>query len=206
MRPPEARARNSRLKLPPEAPSPERNATMPQQVDPELHWFAFKVFYNRIKPLQRDINAEGVRTYVAMQVVETFQQGKLSYVEKPLIPSLLFVYATEAWIRDFKYRHESDFLCYSDPATRRPAPIADAEMKSFQILTSVRSGRKVEYLGVDAPQYRRGERVRVAAGLYKGVEGVIKRIKSDRKLLVCLSGVAVVAMSWMDPAYLEKLD
>ena len=174
--------------------------------DEELHWYALKVFYNRLKRLQGLIHEEGVSTYVAMQVVEEYSGGKLTYVEKPLIPSLMFVRSTSEWLRDFKFRHEAEFLYYSDIVTREPAAISDAEMKSFQIVTSARNGRKVDYLGVDGPNFRKGERVRVVAGMYKGVEGYIKRVKADRKLLVVLTGVALVAISWVDPAYLAKLD
>ena len=174
--------------------------------DEALHWYALKVFYNRLKRLQELIHGEGVSTYVAMQVVEEYSGGKMTYVEKPLIPSLMFVRSTSEWLRDFKFRHEAEFLYYSDIVTHEPAAISDAEMKSFQIVTSARNGRKVDYLGVDGPDFRKGERVRVVAGMYKGVEGYIKRVKADRKLLVVLTGVALVAISWVDPAYLEKLD
>ena len=54
--------------------------------------------------------------------------------------------------------------------------------------------------------YRKGQRVRVINGIYKGAEGYIKKIKSDRKLLVALNGVAVVAVSYIPPAYLEPLE
>lgn len=172
--------------------------------DNELHWYAFKVFYNRVAPLRRLVERDGVTTYLPIQVVEKYKAGRLTYQEKPLIPSLLFVHATEAWVRAFKWDHESDFLCYSEPGTNRPAPIPDAEMKSFRIITSVR-GRPVEVLP-DVPAFRRGERVRVVAGIYQGVEGYVKKIKSDRKLLVALEGIAIVAVSYIDPAYLEKLD
>ena len=51
----------------------------------------------------------------------------------------------------------------------------------------------------------RGERVRVTGGLYEGAEGYIKKVRSDRKLIVEIRGVAVVAVSYIEPQYLEKL-
>jgi transcription antitermination factor NusG len=59
---------------------------------------------------------------------------------------------------------------------------------------------------MDMPTYRKGQRVRVINGIYKGAEGYIKKIKSDRKLLVALNGVAVVAVSYIPSAYLESLE
>jgi len=49
-------------------------------------------------------------------------------------------------------------------------------------------------------------RVRVTDGIYKGAEGIVKRIKRDRKLLVAVEGVAVVAISNIPMACLEKID
>ena len=41
--------------------------------------------------------------------------------------------------------------------------------------------------------------------MYKGAEGYIKRIRKDRKLLVCVKGVAVVAIADIHAAKLEKV-
>ncbi len=51
-----------------------------------------------------------------------------------------------------------------------------------------------------------GQKVRVINGIYKGAEGYIKRIKKDRKLIVAVSGVAVVAVSYIPQEFLEKID
>ena len=73
------------------------------------------------------------------------------------------------------------------------------------LVTSADAGRNVKYFGADAPEYHTGDRVRVIDGIYKGAEGYIKRIKKDRKLVVSVTGVAVVAVSYIHPDYLEKI-
>ena len=64
---------------------------------------------------------------------------------------------------------------------------------------------RVEYIGKDRPEYHTGEKVRILDGMYKGAEGYIKRIRKDRKLLVCVKGVAVVAIADIHAAKLEKV-
>ena len=54
-------------------------------------------------------------------------------------------------------------------------------------------------------RHREGDVVRVTEGLYKGATGIVKRIRKDRKLLVAISGVAVVAISHIPMCYLEKV-
>lgn len=170
-----------------------------------LHWYALKVFYNRVVYLKSLFEPEGVQTYVPLHTVEQFDTGRLVYVEKQLIPSLMFVRCEEKWLVDFKHRHNEDFMYYADTETRKPGPIRDEEMRSFILVTSADAGRNVKYFGADAPEYHTGDRVRVIDGIYKGAEGYIKRIKKDRKLIVAVTGVAVVAVSYIHPNFLEKI-
>lgn len=175
------------------------------QPSPEgLHWYALKVFYNRVVYL-RSLFPEDVETYTPMQTVEQYERGQLSYVEKQLIPSLLFVRCSEDWLVKFKHEHNADFMYYAEPDSSRPGAIPDNEMRSFILVTSADAGRDVKYFGADAPEYRTGDRVRVTGGIYAGAEGYIKRIKKDRKLIVSVTGVAVVAVSYIHPDFLEKI-
>ena len=175
------------------------------QPSPEgLHWYALKVFYNRVVYL-RSLFPEDVETYTPMQTVEQYERGQLSYVEKQLIPSLLFVRCSEDWLVKFKHEHNADFMYCAEPESSRPGAIPDSEMRSFILVTSADAGRDVKYFGADAPEYRTGDRVRVTGGIYAGAEGYIKRIKKDRKLIVSVTGVAVVAVSYIHPDFLEKI-
>ncbi|HCZ22209.1 MAG TPA: transcriptional regulator, partial [Rikenellaceae bacterium] len=55
-------------------------------------------------------------------------------------------------------------------------------------------------------KYCVGDKVRVTAGIYEGLEGYIKRIKHARKFIVSIEGVAVVALTGIHPQYLEKIE
>ena len=170
-----------------------------------IHWYALKVFYNRVVYVKTLLEREGMETYVPVHTVEEFESGRLTYVEKQLIPSLLFVRCGEQWLCDFKRLHNEDFMYYAEPENRLPGAIRDEEMRSFILVTSADAGRNVRYFGADAPEYHTGDRVRVVDGIYKGAEGYIKRIKKDRKLIVSVTGVAVVAVSYIHPSFLEKV-
>ena len=169
-----------------------------------LRWYALKVFYNRVVYL-KSLLPGGMESYVPLHTVEQYDRGQLSYVEKPLIPSLMFVRCAEEWLVKFKHDHNEDFMYYTEPETRKPGAIRDEEMRSFILVTSADAGRNVKYFGADAPEYHTGDRVRVTGGIYKGAEGYIKRIKKDRKLVVSVTGVAVVAVSYIHPDFLEKI-
>ena len=172
-----------------------------------LHWYALKVFYNRVVYL-KSVIPPGIESYIPVHTVEEYDKGQLRDVEKQLIPSLLFIRCAEDWLRKFKETHNADFMYYTvkDPdGNNVPGIIRDDEMRSFILVTSADAGRNVKYFGADAPEYHTGDRVRVIDGIYKGAEGYIKRIKKDRKLVVSVTGVAVVAVSYIHPDYLEKI-
>jgi transcription antitermination factor NusG len=48
-----------------------------------------------------------------------------------------------------------------------------------------------------------GRRVRITAGRFKGVEGVIKRIKKNKFFLIQIDGVAAVAITYVPADCLE---
>ena len=86
-----------------------------------------------------------------------------------------------------------------------PASIPEAQMKAFIFITSTGNGKDIEYFGDIMPHFEEGSRVRVTDGIYKGATGFVKRIKRDRKLLVAIEGVAVVAISNIPMSYLQKI-
>lgn len=176
-------------------------------MDPEsVRWYALKVFYHKTLALQAALQAQGVETYVAVHPVERIVRGRKVTENKPLISSLLFLRCTAEWLKNYKHAHNSEFLFYQDFATKEPAPIDEREMRSFIILTAADRGTRVQYLGDSIPDFKRGEHVKVIGGLYEGAEGYIKKVRTDRKLVVEIKGVAVVAVSYIPPEFLEKID
>lgn len=156
------------------------------------HWFALKIFYNRAKEVIELLEAEGIKYYQALDVNR-----------KPVVAGLLFVHTFEQKILKFKTNYDKKLLIYQN-AERKPAVISDREMDNFIKVTQA-AAQGLVYIGDDAPKYHEGQRVRVLSGPYEGIEGYIKRIKKDRRLLVCVTGVAVLATGFVDPRNVEPV-
>ena len=150
----------------------------------EKYWYALKVFYNRVDFLQERFKAARYETFA------------------PSFDSLLFVKCQERYLEDLKREHWDKFMYYKDAEGKHPGKIPDHEMEVFMLATSGSGG---EFLGSDTENYMIGDKVRISSGIYKGYEGYIRRIKHDRKLLVCLQGVAVVAFSDVNMEFVEKI-
>lgn len=168
-------------------------------------WFAMRVFNKRIFRFKDEIDSAGMESYMAMQTVDRIKDGRLVYEEKQIVPSLLFVRTDSDWLMDFKRQHFSDIMLYGDRPGGAPVPIPDKQMDMFILVTSVNNGRGLEFIGQDT-SFLVGERVRVKEGIYKGAEGIVKRIRRDRKLLVAVEGVAVIAISHIPIQFLERIE
>lgn len=175
---------------------------------PETHWYALKVFFNKVLVLKGRLEEAGMECYCP-----------LTYEGRPLISSTLFVHCTEQQILDFKATAPSDagFIPYTRKETRPspldgkpkeldvPAPIPADQMRAFILVTSA-SPDTWEVLGPDDPKYHTGQKVRVTEGIFSGLEGHVKRIKKDRRLVIAVSGIVAVATVHIRPDFLKPVE
>ena len=174
----------------------------------EPRWYALKVFYRKVAEMRACLGRMGIEYYYPLQ-----DDGK------PYVQSLLFVRCSERQIEQLRFKEpvSGSFSVYSHLEKRRrlfseetfdrlvPAPIDEQEMAVFMLVTSA-SPDKYEILGPDEAKYHTGELVRVISGPFEGLEGRVKRIKKDRRLVVCITGVVAVATVHIDPRLLEPVD
>ena len=172
------------------------------------HWYALKVFYNKVFEVEELLQEDGTETYIPCHYVREERQGQMQVIRKTLIPSLMFFRSTERYAKDFQNRLLNRVMLYMKRASeyrKIPAPISDSEMEMFILVTSA-GDQGLEYFPDDYMSYKVGQKVRVIGGIFKGAEGYIKRIKHNRRLTVTLSGICMVATSVIEPCYLEKIE
>ena len=181
-------------------------------MDEVLQWYALRAFKRKVFKIKEDFENQNFKTYMAMRSVEYEDGGHLKYKDEEIIPQLLFVCCTRMALDAYKKTHDKDFMVYKHKVLDKggfpvlePAPIPEEQMKAFIFITSTGGGKDIEYIGDVMPQFEEGARVRVKDGVYKGLEGYVKRIRRDRKLLVALEGIAVVAISNIPFSYLERI-
>lgn len=176
-------------------------------------WYALKVHFNRIAPVleylegkrERDLEGEGdVRCFVPMHTVEKYTGGKLEYSREQLVKSLLFVQCTPETLSRTRAKFAGQVAPYYDSITGRPLVVPDRQMDAFIALCDFKDSG-LEYLGQDEGKYHLGDRVRVTEGVFKGLEGHIKRIRHDRRLVVTIDGIAAFATGFIPPAFLEVI-
>lgn len=173
------------------------------------HWYAVKVFYNRVFLLESALQQEGFGCYVPCRKIETEDEhGQVIVRREQLIPSLLFFRSNPRQAREIQRRYADRIFLYTEKDAERlsrPAPIPDHEMQIFILVTSA-GDRGLKDVTKEISGYKVGQKVRITGGMFKGVEGYIQRIKHNRRLLVAIKGVCVVATSYIEPAYIERIE
>ncbi len=179
---------------------------MSDQRGDEEHWYALKVFYNRVFEVERLLAQDGVKSYIPLRTVEIAVGGRTVRRREPAVSSLMFVRGSEHYVLELtgRLKNTTPLMAYYDRDTRKPAVIPDPEMNVFMLVAST-GDPGLEYLGEEPSDLRSGDRVRVTEGPFKGAEGYIKRIKGNRRLIVSIEGVVAVATTYIPGCFLEKI-
>ena len=173
---------------------------------PLMHWYAFKVFYNKVFVIEEELNKNKTETYIPCETVTVERHGEMKSVRKPVISSLLFFRSTEKQALEQQQKFTDRVILYTrlDGWKKLPIAIPECEMSIFMLVTS--SGEKgLEYLGDTPVEYTAGEHVKVTDGPFKGAEGYIRRIKGNRRLIVSIQGVCAVATTYIPQCFLQKI-
>lgn len=175
------------------------------QAKTPVNWYALKVFYNKVFEIEKVLTEAGVESYIPTKEVVVDVKGVKKQIRKVILPSLMFFRSTEEFACGLQQKLMDRAMVYSNlekRPNRRPAPISDEEMRNFRLVVSA-GDEGLEFFADDYMQYKDGQKVRVTGGVFEGAEGVVKRIKHNRRLTVTLKGVCMVATSFIDPALLE---
>ncbi len=125
--------------------------------------------------------------------------GHLRRVQVPAL-NMVFVHSTQQEItRQKMFNQELSYLrykmntCHSGETKSEIMTVSDREMNNFMHVAQHGDDR-VEYLEYTDFIDKEGKKVRIVDGDFAGVEGEIKRIRKDRVVVVCIRGVAAVAL------------
>ena len=143
----------------------------------------------------------GIRHFVPFHEVIKEIGGKRKKVEIPFVSGLIFVYGHAkdciSLVNDYGYpmRYVRDF------SSRSLLQIPDKQMEDFIYLVEHHEN-EIEILPHDL---RRGDRVRVIAGSFAGIEGELLRIAGHRRVIVRFENLFTIATVYIPGSYLEKI-
>lgn len=180
--------------------------------DPEKQWFVLRATYGREQKAYDALTLLGLEAYLPMRRT-LFEHGlRKSYRQQPLIPQLVFVYGNGSDVRrivkdasslpylSFYYDHFTSGASGYNP----PLTVPYDEMLNFIRLTSI-DNPKVELVSARQCHFKRGDRVVVTAGAFRGVEGRVARVKGQQCVVVELKGICLVSTAYVPTPLLESV-
>jgi len=169
-------------------------------------WYAIRVTYGRELKFQEQLKNAGFKTFVPMKKKKVEKAGKEVTLIVPAVSNLCFVNAEKSdidtFMTDLGEACSGRFIW--DRANSRPAIIPDKAMQDFIQISRVMAD-DVLYLKDITSKLSAGQKVRVKNGPFKGVEGVVLRVKRSRRVVVDFPGVLAIATTYVQPQDLELI-
>ena len=178
--------------------------------DPKI-WFPMRVTYQREMKVKTELDRLGIESFVPMmyKVVDV----DMDHPHRELVPAinnLIFVHSTQERISGLKSSNKTlEPLRYMiDQTVQQPHTIMtvpDRQMQNF-IRVASRTDDSVMFLDDENVVGKEGKRVKIIGGTFKGVTGVICRVKRCKRVVVEIEGVASVAIAFVPAGLLKEIE
>ena len=188
----------------------QNNSSQSSEHVPE--WYALRCTYGREKKAYDYLCANGIEAYYP--TIPSFRRidGKPEKVEKSRLPNILFAYSTFNRLKEFVYDNYHDetkymrfYYNHHHDGTKEPLVIPQRQMLSLiKICEADAEDKLIEPFVVD--KFKTGQTVRVKAGPFAGVEGVVDRYKGQQRIGVVVEGFLTVMTAYVAKQNLEIIN
>ena len=173
-------------------------------------WYPMRVTYSREMKVKAELDRLGIENFVPMKyrlVCADSENPRRELV--PAINNLIFVRSTQGRISELKMTNEVlEPLRYMMDRTAEKAheimTVPDRQMENFMRVVS-RTDDSVLFLDENTIVGKEGKRVKIMGGMFEGVEGVIRRVKRCKRVVVALDGIASVAIAYVPAGLLMEV-
>lgn len=198
----------------PEAQSSQIGVSSEYVQKPNHDWYVLRVTYNRTEKACAIISTSGVESYIPMHYVIKKEIGKKKHILQPLLPNLLFIYATREVANSIikKKGDETSILKFYLDKTKPleengkhpPLTIPFTAMTNFIKATST-DNEHVRIVSSEQCHYKTGDIVKVIHGEFEGVTGKVARIAGQQRVVVEVSGLCLVATAYIPSRFIERI-
>lgn len=185
-------------------------------IDPkDCYWFPMRVTYSREMQVKDYLDSLGVECFLPLHYVPIKGRHPRHQELKPVINNLIFLHSSQESITELK-NTRAELL----PLRYMTHPVMGIDGKNMisEIMTipelqmdnfiRVASDYDHADVVVNTPLIEKpGQRVRIVEGKFAGVEGVIKRVRGNKHVVVQLEHVAMAAIvDFVPKAWLLLID
>ena len=173
-------------------------------------WYPMRVTYSRDIKVKAELDRLEIENFVPMTCkLVCADNGNPHRELVPAINNLIFVRSTQGRISELKTSNEVlEPLRYMMDHTAEKAheimTVPDRQMENFMCVASM-TDDSVMFLDENTIVGKEGKRVKIMGGMFEGVEGVIRRVKRCKRVVVALDGIASVAIAYVPAGLLMEV-
>lgn len=174
----------------------------------EVLWYVMRAYKSERRAVEMLSSQRGLPHFVARRPAVRSLGGRKTVSYEPVIPSLVFVRASQRQIVDFKQNvyNQLQFVTWKNADNVTYLTVPDRQMDDFIAVCEQRE-KEVIFHRPGEVEIERGRRVRVHGGPFDKVEGVFVKMvhRRNRRLVVILPGVIAASVE-ISPDFLEIID
>lgn len=197
----------------PEAVSSQTGVSVRYARKYDKAWYVLRITYRREQKAYDHIVRFGVEAYLPMHRYTEKTKEKpirIKNVVKPLIPGIVFVYATRETVDTFIKgdNHIDCITIYYDHFKKNAQGYNDYlvvpgnQMSNFMRLASVMD-KHIKLVSPAQCRYKSGDTVIIKEGKFKGITGQVARVSGQQRVIVTLDGVCSIATAYIPTAFIE---
>lgn len=168
-------------------------------------WFAIRVTYNREMKVKRELDSLHIENFLPMKYRLIVRGDRKIKELVPAIHNLIFVNISSSALKEYKATTTLPIRYIMNRETREPIVIPENQMKNF-IAVAGNTAEQIVYLEPNISNFSKGDKVRIVGGVFEGAEGYFMRVKGDRRVVVCINGIAAVATAFVHPSLITKIN
>ncbi|MBR1652170.1 MAG: KOW motif-containing protein [Alloprevotella sp.] len=170
-------------------------------------WYVVRGVFGKAADLHRHLQSVGRESFFPM----CYRKKGITKKTVPAIPNLCFVRGTHREVMAIidapveEMHGLSQYLApCKDVATKEIMCVPDGEMKRFMDAFTI-IGEEAVWLDPKTLNLKKGDHVRVIGGQFEGVEGYIKRIFGQQRVIVTLQDFAAIATAYVPTPLVERI-
>lgn len=177
------------------------------------HWYALRTTYGREKKAYDYLVGKNVVAFYPTLRKVKFVEGKRVVVEESRIHNLFFAYGTEEELKAFVYDNINlPFLRFyyrhthiNKKIVKEPLIVPDEQIESLKIVCATDSDDIVISIE-EIEKFKKGQKVRITDGKFKGVVGVVARYHSQQRVGIVIDGLLTICTAYIPSAFLETIN
>ena len=171
----------------------------------QMQWFAMRATYRRGMQIKELLDKQGISNFIPMRYEMQEKNGRKRRMLVPVISDLIFVRAVQSelqWVKD-----RNPYLQYMiDARNGQKIIVPDEQMRQFIAVAGTYDEHLI-FFSTDEVNLRKGTKVRIIGGDFKGYEGIFIKVKGarDRRVVISLQGIIAMAMATLSPDLVEVI-